>query len=272
MTIIEALILGAVQGITEFLPVSSSGHLLMFSELFGIETDFVFFSIVVHVATLLAVLIVFRKKVLWLVKNPFSKEAMFLVLATIPAALVGVLFSDILETVFYGSFYIVGFVITAVVLFIGEWCRGCTPLQPAGRWGQRPLQSVIVMGIAQAFAVLPGISRSGTTITAGILFGKTKEEAAEFSFLMAIPIILGGLFFELIKLVGVHPQMNPNGAICGLPPTIDFAPLLFGFISAFLFGMLAINLMLRVVKTKSFKPFIVYLVLLSIVLSVKYII
>jgi undecaprenyl-diphosphatase len=281
VSIFEAIILGMVQGLTEFLPVSSSGHLVLFNNILKTQGDFVFFSIAVHVATLLAVIIVLRKQVWALIKKPFGKQACFIYLATIPAVLVGLLLNDFIESTFGGNFYIFGFMLTAIILLLGEFIKpkqkmvatdslqinengtiakkqkALIGIKQSWLTNESNFRTSITMGLSQAFAIFPGISRSGTTITAGRLAGLKKEEAANFSFLMSIPIILGALLLEIIKLI------RAGGAV-----SIEIMPTVFGFVSSFVFGLFAITFMLKLIKKYSFKPFVIYLVLLSVVLSV----
>lgn len=261
MEIWHAIVLGLIQGLTEFLPVSSSGHIALFQSIFGLADDnAMFFSIILHLGTLVAVCIVFRKAILNLFKKPFKLLGM-LVLASVPAAVTGLLFEYFdLDAVLLGEYkgiiLAVFFTVTAAVLFVTEIVakrrQNVLPLN---------LKHSLAMGFAQAVAVLPGISRSGSTICAGTLAGADKEEVAEFSFLMSIPIILGSFLVELaIKLYKGEIQQEfagSDGVTYGLCIAI-------GFIVSALAGLFAIKLMLKVIKKSNFKWFSLYLILLAV--------
>ena len=198
MRIWQAIVLGFTQGLTEFLPVSSSGHLAFIMRVFGVEQGGLFYSIILHLGTLVAVCTIYFKDILALFKKPF-KTLGFLVIASVPAGIVGLLLEDIVDDKLLGSDYLgiilaVFFTVTATVLFITE-------IFAKKRQNELPLcwRTVIPMGLAQAIAVLPGISRSGSTICAGTLAGGKSEEVAKFSFLMSIPVILGSFAVSIIK-------------------------------------------------------------------------
>jgi len=194
MTLLLAILLGLIQGLTEFLPISSSGHLALFGKWFGLGEADINFDIILHLATLVAILLVYRKDVIKLAAAPFKKDREglvllgFLVLATLPAAVIGILFKDELSFFHNHTTWVALFLAVTGVILLGGFLfkeernmtlSGLTVLQ------------VLVMGFAQAFAILPGISRSGMTIMAGVFLGLKKEEAARFSFLMALPAISG---------------------------------------------------------------------------------
>lgn len=243
MDYVYALILGIVQGLTEFLPVSSSGHLILFKHLFGMDTARfdLSFDIAVHVATLAAVCVVFRKKIWALLKKPFQKYTYMLVIATIPAVIVGLLFDDFIDGISQsGGFLGIAFLITAAVLLIAEKC------------GKRSKEDAdigpgeaAVIGIAQGIAVMPGISRSGSTLAAGMITGLKKETAMDFSFIMSIPIILGS------AVLGVKDIVEN-------PVKPDFLVLLIGMVAAGLSGYFAIKFMLDFFKKHSLVWFSVY--------------
>lgn len=255
--------LGAVQGLAEFLPVSSSGHLAILQRLFGLNPDgLLFFDIVLHLGTLVAVCSVFYKEIFALFKKPF-KTLLYLVAATAPAGVVGLLFSrfDFLEKYvlagnFAGYFLAAAFLITAAVLYSAELyakrTRKSLPLN--GR-------VALSMGFAQAVAVLPGISRSGSTIAAGTFAGGSREEVSRFSFLMSVPIILSGFALELIKTFTYQPtacvasgQEGQFGLCVGI-----------GFAAAAVFGLFSIKIMLKAIKKANYKWFAIYLAILSAV-------
>lgn len=262
MQIWQAVILGLVQGLTEFLPVSSSGHIAFFQGVFGInDVDIaLFFTIILHLGTLVAVCVVFWRDILNLFKKPF-KTLGLLILATIPAGLTGLLFEVFdLDNVFFGKYMwiclAVFFMITATVLFITERVvkkrENTLPLC---------LKTAIPMGLAQAVAVLPGISRSGSTICAGTLAGCKSEDVASFSFIMSIPIILGSFILELF--LGLHSGEIQSSFASG-GATLGWSVAL-GFIISALSGLFAIKVMLKVIKHANYKWFSLYLALLSIV-------
>jgi undecaprenyl-diphosphatase len=238
MNWVEALILGLVQGLTEFLPVSSSGHLEIGKALLQIEArDNLTFSVVVHGATVLSILVVFFKDLKQLLVgsltfryNESSSYLMKIILSMIPIAIVGVFFKSEVEAFFTGNIVFVGsmLLITATMLIISYYIR------PGSR--NIGYLDALIIGIAQAFAVLPGISRSGATITTALFLGNKREDAARFSFLMVIlPIIAA----NLLDLLG-QPADTGGG--------IGWIPLVLGFIAAFVSGLLACRWMLTIVR------------------------
>lgn len=246
----EALILGIVQGLTEFLPVSSSGHLLMMKELLGVERQGgVTFEVMVHAATVLSTIIVFRKEILTLLsgffKFKYNAETEYLLkigLSMIPVLIVGLFFKDAVASLFGEGLGLVGsmLLITALLLTLTHFVKF------KERHSIR-YKDAFIIGLAQACAVLPGLSRSGTTIATGLLLGDRKEEIARFSFLMVLIPILGEAFLELIG-----GEFAP--AASGIPVT----SLLIGFFAAFLSGLFACKLMLRIVKNSKLIYFAIY--------------
>lgn len=249
MTIFEAIILGIIQGLTEFLPVSSSGHLVLFSRLLEVKNPALVFEIVVHVGTLLAVFAVFWQDVLLLIKSFFKlilrpRQALqlikedrgcgllfSLVVATLPVVAVALLFRKQIEQVFQSSLFVgLMLIITGTILFFSDRPRR------KGKELQEltPLDSALI-GAGQAFAILPGISRSGTTIALGLIRGLDRENAARFSFLLSIPAILGALVFSLDDLAG------GAAAVGALPLWTGLA------VSAFT-GYLTIHLLLNLIR------------------------
>ncbi|MDL2254896.1 undecaprenyl-diphosphate phosphatase [Bacteroidales bacterium OttesenSCG-928-J16] len=246
----EALILGIVQGLTEFLPVSSSGHLLMMKELLGVEQQGgVTFEVMVHAATVLSTIIVFRKDIWKLLagffKFKYNAETEYLLkigLSMIPVLIVGLFFKDFVASLFGEGLGLVGsmLLITALLLTLTHFVKF------KERHSIR-YKDAFIIGLAQACAVLPGLSRSGTTIATGLLLGDRKEEIARFSFLMVLIPILGEAFLELIG-----GEFAP--AASGIPVT----SLLIGFFAAFLSGLFACKLMLRIVKNSKLIYFAIY--------------
>ena len=265
MEIWQAIVLGLTQGLTEFLPVSSSGHLAFLMRVFGIQEGGLFFSIILHLGTLVAVCAVYYKDIIELFKKPF-KTLFFLVVASVPAAIVGFLLEDIVDEQLLGSTHLgiilaVFFTITATVLFTTE-------IIAKKRQKELPLcwRTVIPMGVAQAVAILPGISRSGSTICAGTIAGGKSEEVAKFSFLMSIPVILGSFVVSLAKGLykgEIQQDFIDNGSTYGWCIAL-------GFIISAVAGLIAIKVLLKLIQKANYKWFSVYLVLLAIVCIVLY--
>lgn len=248
---IEALILGLLQGLTEYLPVSSSGHLAIGSYIFGIEgEENLAFTVMVHVATVLSTLVVLWKEIDWIVKGVFKfrlndeTRYMFnIIVSMIPVGIVGVFFKDTVEKIFGSGLVIVGcmLLVTAMLLVFSYYAR---PRQRE----RITLRDAFIIGLAQACAVMPGLSRSGSTIATGLLLGNKKETLAQFSFLMVIPPILGEALLDVIKgLKGEEAFGN-----------IDVLPLAVGFVAAFVSGCLACKWMIDVVKKGKLVWFGVY--------------
>ncbi len=269
-TTIQALVMGIVQGLTEFLPVSSSGHLIIVPFLFGWTDPFitsVAFSVMLHVGTLLALLIYFRAEWFRLVPaglaairdrtlagDPDRRLAWLLVAATIPAALAGFLLNDFLEkTVREPGLVAVMLIVGAVILWLADRWGGLTK-----GVGDVTFPLAFGIGAAQALALIPGISRSGVSISAGRFAGLAREPAARFSFLMATPVIAGAAIFEARKLATGDAGV-----------TVELVPLLVGMIASFATGVLAIRFMLRYLQTRSLTVFVVYrLVVAAVVIIV----
>lgn len=251
MEIWQAIVLGLVQGFTEFLPVSSSGHLVLLQNWFGIDPEYsMFLTIMLHVGTLVPVCIVFFKDILGLFKRPSG--LLYLVIASIPAGLVGFLLGDQIDAVFYGGKYLAPcFVITALVLLQAELTAKSRPLYRDINAG-----NAFAMGVAQAIAVVPGISRSGSTIAAGCFCGVDRSKNANFAFLMSIPVILGSALKEGYDFIKA-PAVN-----------VGALPIILGILAAAVSGYIAIKVMLNLVKKANFKWFSFYLVILSFVLLI----
>lgn len=248
---LQALVLGLLQGLTEYLPVSSSGHLTIGSYLFGLNgEDNLAFTVVVHVATVLSTLVVLWKEIDWILKGLFkfrmndeTKYFINILISMIPVGIVGVFFKDQVEEVFGSGLLIVGcmLLVTAALLVFSYYAR------PRQRENISPLHAFII-GLAQAVAVLPGLSRSGSTITTGLLLGNKKEKLAQFSFLMVIPPILGEALLDVVK------GLNGEEAFGG----IDALPLIVGFVAAFVSGCIACKWMINIVKKGKLVWFGVY--------------
>ena len=237
----EALILGLIQGLTEYLPVSSSGHLAIGSALFGIEgEENLAFTIVVHVATVFSTLVILWKEIDWIFRGLFKFEmnsetryVINILISMIPIGIVGVFFKDEVEAIFGSGLLIVGcmLLLTAALLSFSYYAK---PRQKENI----SMKDAFIIGLAQACAVLPGLSRSGSTIATGLLLGDNKAKLAQFSFLMVIPPILGEALLDGMKMI-------KGEAIAGDIPTLS---LIVGFIAAFVSGCLACKWMINIVK------------------------
>ncbi|MGD1846415.1 MAG: undecaprenyl-diphosphate phosphatase [Salibacteraceae bacterium] len=247
--LLKAFILGIIQGLTEFLPVSSSGHLELGKALleFGQNEDALLFSILVHGATALSTIVVFRKVIIDLFKgllefrwNDSTRYAAMILLSMVPVGIVGVGFEDHIEALFEGQLVLVGFmlILTGGLLFFTAKAGNPT--------GKVTFGKAVLIGLAQAVAILPGISRSGSTISTALLAGVSRENAARFSFLMVLPPILGATLLEVKDYIE--------------EPSSAFSPaaLAVGFLAAFLSGLLACNWMIRIVKNAKLQYFAWY--------------
>ena len=261
----EAIILGLVQGLTEFLPVSSSGHLEIAKELLGVETtDDLMFTTMVHAATVLSTVVVFRKQILDLFTGLFrfkyndeTDYVLKIAVSIVPVMIVGLFFKDQVESIF-GSIKVVGFALlaTSALLFFSDF---------ASRWSKtKSSQGVrngitywqaLVVGMAQALAVIPGLSRSGTTISTGLICGVRRDVMAQFSFLMVLIPILGESFLEL---VGGEFSSSSVGAL----------PLFLGFVSAFVSGLFACKVMIALVKKARLSWFAIYCLIAAILIFI----
>lgn len=235
--------MGLVQGLTEFLPVSSSGHLVLLSKLFNIEES-LFISILLHLATLLSIVVVFYKDIWELIRHPFSKKTITLVLATIPTCIIVLILMPLIKSSFNGLLLPLCFIISAILLFSTEYLTK----KKVGRAVDNKI--AVIMGIAQGFAVFPGISRSGTTICAGLLAGGDKKDTTKFSFLMSIPIILLSMVMEIYEICVGNIEIN-----------FPIASIIIAFIIAFLSGIFAIKFMMKLTEKANLKWFALYLVL-----------
>ncbi len=260
MTWWQSIILGLVQGLTEFLPVSSSGHLAIGREMLGVEgASDLRFEIVVHVATVLATVLVFRKQIWALLKGFFSFRkcdemdyVLKLLFATIPIFIVGMFFKDQVEALF-SSLYVVGgaLLLTAVLLYFSDTVSNSkTYKRNTHRNGLSYCQAFII-GLSQAVAVIPGLSRSGTTISTGLIVGVRRDVVAQFSFLMVIIPVLGEAFLSI-----VGGDFSQGGA--------DTLSLGLGFISAFISGLFACKVMIALVKKANLKWFALYCLIVGV--------
>jgi len=249
MSIVEAIILGIIQGLTEFLPVSSSGHLELAKFIMGDESlpkESMMMTVVLHFATALSTVVIFRKDILQIIQGLVSfkwndefKFSLKIILSMIPAALVGVLFNDQLEAFFTGKIMLVGamLILTGILLLLADKARHTDK--------NVSFTSAIIIGLAQAIAILPGISRSGATISTSVLLGIDREKSARFSFLMVVPLIFGKIAKDIMSDEFVTTSVN-------------YTSLSFGFIAAFLTGLLACTWMIKLVKKSKLSYFSVY--------------
>lgn len=252
MSIIEAIILGLIQGLTEFLPVSSSGHIEIGKAILGVEVkDSLEFTVAVHAATVLSTLVVFRKDIVNLFAGFFkfrmndeTKFVLKILLSTLPVLFVGLFFKDKVETLFEGNLLIVGamLLVTAILLTLSKYLQ---------RANTRPIsyRDSLIIGIAQAIAVLPGLSRSGSTISTGLILGNHRDEVAKFSFLMVIIPILGATFLDVAK---------------GKFGAFSIQPIIAGFIAAFVSGYLACSWMVKLVRKGNLFWFAIYCAIIGL--------
>ena len=249
----EALILGIIQGLTEYLPVSSSGHLAIGANLFGLSgEENLTFTIAVHVATVLSTIVILWKEVVWLFVDLFkfkwnegTKYIVNIIISMIPVGIVGLFFKDTVEEIFGSGLLVVGIclLVTASLLAFSYFAK------PRQRENISPLHAFVI-GIAQALAVLPGLSRSGSTIATGLLLGNKKEKLAQFSFLMVIPPILGEALLDVKDMA----EVGVSQAMAGISPLA----LAVGFVAAFVCGCLACKWMINIVKKGKLIWFAVY--------------
>mgnify|MGYP001220358875 CR=1 FL=1 len=254
MEILHAIILGIVQGLTEFLPVSSSGHLeivkcILSDENIGKQS--MLMTVVLHAATALSTIFIFRKDIVKIIKGLFSREksdvnfSLKIILSMIPAAIMGLIWEKNIESFFDCDLSFVGamLIITALLLYFADKSKSTDK--------QVSFFHASIIGISQAIAILPGISRSGATISTSVLLGVDKEKSARFSFLMVVPLILGKMTKDIFS---GDLSFTSNESL----------PLLCGFISAFIIGIIACKLMIKIVKNSKLKYFAFYCVLLAI--------
>mgnify|MGYP002713082144 CR=1 FL=1 len=266
MSIWEALILGIIQGLTEFLPVSSSGHLQIGAALLGATTsENLLFTVIVHGATVLSTIVVFRNDILDIIKgllkfefNEETKLVLFIVISMVPVGIVGVFFESQVEQFFDGQIVFVAsmLMITGFILLASNY------LKTKNKTGEITATSSFVIGLAQAFAVLPGISRSGSTIATALILGVDKEKATRFSFLMVIPPILGA---TLLKVKELFEQPSQHTAI-------STSALVVGFFAALFFGIIACKWMIRIVRKGNLVYFAYYCFIIATVTIIAYLI
>ena len=270
MNIIQGIIIGIVQGLTEFLPVSSSAHLVFIQKFLGVESSLAFDTFL-HLGTLIAVLWFFRWDIYKMLKSwwlsigdilqgrftqgfyddPYKRLAWYVILATIPVAIVGVLFEDSVDALFAGALYVPAFFlfVTGTILYLSQ-------RMTSGKINYDTItkREAFFMGMGQACAILPGLSRSGTTIAAGLTIGLDKEFAAKFSFILSIPAILGAFILQ-VKDIGSAMDAN-------------FLPISLGFIASIIAGYMAIKWMLDLIQNKSLDIFAYYCWLMGLIVFI----
>jgi len=249
MDVFQAILLGLTQGLTEFLPVSSSGHLVLFQKIMGVDpgsASFMFFDTMLHLATLVAVVIVLRKDIMKIIRNPLGKTMRLLVVASVPALILVIFFGDFFETAFGGGFLGFSFLITGLLLVIAERLANPSRKLNAARY-----TDALAMGVAQGIALLPGVSRSGATMSGGLMAGLDRETVARFSFLMSVVAILGSVVFQAKDIV--------QAGIGTLP----LVPILIGTVTAALSGILAVRFMLNFIRRHKLYGFAIYVFVLG---------
>ncbi len=256
MEIIDAIILGIVQGLTEFLPVSSSGHLELGKAILGdnsVPEESLLFTVVLHFATALSTIVVFRKDIVTILKGFFSfkwnEDTQFIskiIVSMIPAIIIGLFFEEQLEQLFGGNIMLVGFmlIITGILLFLADKAKQTNK--------KVSFKNAFIIGVSQAVAMIPGISRSGATISTSVLLGNDKTKAARFSFLMVVPLIFGKMAKDLFSRDLTFDSEN-------------FVALSIGFVAAFIAGLFACTWMIALVKKSKLAYFAVYCAIVGLI-------
>lgn len=256
METIDAIILGIIQGLTEFLPVSSSGHLELGKAILGdnsVPEESLMFTVVLHFATALSTIVVFRKDILSILKGVFkfqwNEDLQFIskiAVSMIPAVIVGLFFEEQLEALFGGNILLVGcmLIVTAILLFLADRAKNTEK--------KVSFSNAFIIGISQAIAMLPGISRSGATISTSVLLGNDKTKAARFSFLMVVPLIFGKIAKDIVGGDLTYDSSN-------------FTALSIGFIAAFISGLIACTWMIKLVKQSKLSYFAIYCIIVGII-------
>lgn len=250
VNVLEAILLGFVQGLTEFLPVSSSGHLILLEHVFGISEGNLFFNVLLHFASLVAVVFLMRKQILELMKRPFSKQVKTIVVSCFITAISVLLLEKVFDKFTSSSYLGFGFLLSAYLLLITHFY---SKKQRTIKKQEIGYLDACLIGVCQGVSVLPGVSRSGTTISTALLLNNNKEKSAEFSFLISIPTIFGAMIYEIIKDGG----------------KIDFhvsaMSYILGFLVSFVVAILSIKWMINIIKKGRWLIFSVYLFCLSLI-------
>jgi len=241
VTVLESIFLGLLQGFTEFLPVSSSGHLILAQKLWDIPGN-LFFDVMLHLGTLLAVVIAMRKTIWQAIVNWKNKKLLYLIVANVPTFVIALLVKIFVPENLMTQLLPIGFALTIVLIVISHYLA-----KPKLRLEQSGFLPVIITGLTQGIAVLPGLSRSGSTISVLKLFGVNASDSAEFSFLLSIPVILASAVVEIWEVAKV-------------PVNIPWHCVAIGIVCAFLSGLVAVSMVLKAVKRKSWIAYAIYLV------------
>ena len=265
--IFQIIILGIVQGIAEFLPISSSAHLIIFRDLFGIGSKFITenisstFDVALHLGTLIALFVVFYKDFFKMIKEGFTKGTKtdsgrlmwFLVVATIPAAIFGFLFEDIIDSVLHKQFLLIAIslIVMGIILYLSDHYSNSN-----NNLKKMTIKDALIIGCAQVFALIPGFSRSGTTISAGRLLKLNREDATKFSFFMSAPVVAGAVVLKLIHKETWSLIISNNLVF------------IIGVISSFLMGLICINFLLKYIKKHDYKIFMIYRIIIAIIVIV----
>jgi undecaprenyl-diphosphatase len=250
MSKLEAFILGVIQGLTEFLPISSTGHLYLGRHLFGLDEAGLFLDTMLHIGTLLAVLVIYKDELMQIIKQPFGRLSCLLLIGTIPAVVVGLLFNDLFDSISKSGTTIGWeFIFTGLVLWVSDNVKNGTKNMSNIGFGD-----AFFIGSFQALAIFPAVSRSGLTIAAGLFRKLDRETAAYFSFLLSIPAIAGGIIMQIGKMTSGHSE------------AITLGSLLVATLSSALFGYFAVVWMINFLKRSSLKLFAVYVWILGFII------
>ncbi len=277
MDIIHAVIIGLVQGLTEFLPISSSGHLVLIPHLIGFESSLVF-DTVLHVGTLLAIFICFWDDIVKIVKaffdsladipkgrlvpdirkNDYKKLAWLLIIGNIPAGIIGILLKDYFEAAFSNVLMVgIFLLVTGGILYFSEWASALIEEKQRRGMDKLTLKDSLIIGVAQAFAILPGISRSGSTIATGLFLGLRRDLVAEYSFLLSIPAVAGAAILQIKDISTLDTSASA---------------LIAGFLAAAISGYFAIKVVIKLIQSKSLKIFAYYCWVIGIIAIISAII
>ncbi len=257
MSIFESLLLGLIQGLTEFLPVSSSGHLVIFQHVLKMQEPPLVFDTLVHLGTLAAVFVAFWPDIVSILRRPFSRLSLLIILGCIPAAFVGILLQPLFEKAFESLLVVgSGLLITGFILVVSEKLAIRNYREKS--WSNMSVWDALLIGVMQAIAITPGISRSGLTIAGSLLRGLSRDHAARFSFLLSIPVILGAGLLQLKDL--------PSGTFIGL----NWLPYLLGPVVAGISGYFAIKLVLNFIKSGRLYLFAYYCWAIGIITLISY--
>lgn len=256
MNSIQAIILGIVQGLAEFLPVSSSGHLVLLQRIFGIEEGVLTFDVAVHIATLAAVIYIYRSDIAKIIRNPFGKLPVLIVVSTIPTVIIGFAFRDFFENMFKtGASLGIGFIFTGLIIWYADSVK-----KTSKGLNKTTYIDAVIIGIAQGIAIFPAVSRSGLTISGALFRGLRREFTAKYILLLSIPSILGAAVLDLFDIT---KTINSGQS------AVDFFPVLLGMAAAAVSGYIAIRFLLKVLKKGKLKIFSYYVFALGILVILE---